>query len=146
VYVDLNISVADPHHFDADADPDPDPNFPFNADPDPDPANHLDSNYDPYPTLHFDEEPDSDKAQKSAQIGSYSIQFGLSSDADSDPDPAYHFYADPTFQFDEDPCGPDGSTALVNIILLAFLHPDLSKNTSRTLLLKPAKVCTHSRK
>jgi hypothetical protein len=46
------------------------------------------------------------KPWKSAQIGSYSIYFGLSSatviDADPDQDPAYHFDADPdpTFHFD----------------------------------------------
>jgi hypothetical protein len=54
--------VDDPHHFDADPDStdhpdaDPDSNFLFDADPD--------------PTFHPDQ---------SAQIGSYSIHFGLTS-------------------------------------------------------------------
>ncbi len=60
-------SVADPHHLDAD----------------PDAARHFDA--DPDPPFNFDGDPDSSsplKAQnleKTAQIGSYSIRFGLSS-------------------------------------------------------------------
>jgi hypothetical protein len=78
---------------------------------------HLDA--DPDSTYHHDADPDSDfylmririrlftlmrirsqiqilaskemlKPLKSAQKGSYSIHFGLSSQIDEDPDPAYH--------------------------------------------------------
>ncbi len=79
-------SVADPHHpFDADPDPDPICHFDADLDPYPDPAYHFDA--DPDHCFHFDVDPDPDpsfqiKAQnlgKSAQIGSYSIHFGLSS-------------------------------------------------------------------
>ncbi len=57
-------------------------------DPDPDPACHFlevsdpacHFNVYPDPSFHFDADPDPDPSfQKSAQIGSYSIHFGLSS-------------------------------------------------------------------
>jgi hypothetical protein len=69
--------VSDPHH--------------LHADPDPDPACHFDADPDLDPTFNFDvdqdQDPDSDpsfqiKAEnldQSAQIGSYSIHFGMSS-------------------------------------------------------------------
>jgi hypothetical protein len=66
---------------------------------------------------------------KSAQIGSYSINFGLSSAFDAYPDPAYHFDvdldpvytgtfdADPdpayTFDADPDPTFQSGFTTLL---------------------------------
>ncbi len=78
------MSDADPHHIDADLDP----------------------------TLHFDADPDP-SFQIKAQIGSYSIYFGLSSanlcrsgsgsSLSIDPDPAYHCDPDPDPIFDLDP-------------------------------------------
>jgi hypothetical protein len=96
-------SVAEPHQDDAD----PDPACHFDAYPDPNPACHFDA--DPDPACHFDEDPDpacdfhadvdlestfhfdavrdldpsfhrkAQNLRKSAQIGSFSIHFGLSS-------------------------------------------------------------------
>jgi hypothetical protein len=86
---------------------------------------------DPDSTYHHDADPDSDfyfmrilirlftlmrirsqiqilaskegsKPWKSAQKGSYSIHFGLSSQIYEDPDPAYHFDADPVGDTDPD--------------------------------------------
>jgi hypothetical protein len=69
-FLRLTSSVADPLHFDAD----PDPACHFDADPDPDPVFPFDGDLDSDPSLLI-------KAQnlESAQIGSYSIHFGLSS-------------------------------------------------------------------
>jgi hypothetical protein len=67
--------VLDPHHVDAD----PDPPRHFAADP----ACHFDADLDP--TFHFDADPNpsfqitAQNLKKSANIGSYSIHFGLSS-------------------------------------------------------------------
>ncbi len=90
----------DPHHFDAD------PDSPYHPDADPDSNFYLLR----FPIRIFIDS-DTDLRNKvsnlwkSAQIGSYSIHFGLSSaqiDADPAPDPAYHFDADPDADLDPD--------------------------------------------
>ncbi len=76
----LYNSVANPHHSD---DADPDPTFHFDVDPDT--ACHFEADPDPGPTFHFNADPDPSfkkrrkNLERSAQIGSYSIHFGLPS-------------------------------------------------------------------
>ncbi len=69
----LRDSFADPHDFDED----PDPACHFDAVPDPDPTFHFDSYANPDPDPGFQIK--AQKTLKNAQIGSYSIHFGLSS-------------------------------------------------------------------
>jgi hypothetical protein len=72
-------SVADPHHFDAchfDADPDADSDPVYHFDADPDFACHLHADAYPDPDPTFQEKW---KTLKIAQLGSYTLHFGLSS-------------------------------------------------------------------
>ncbi len=86
-------SVADPHH----------------SDTDPDPACHFDA--DSVPACLFDADPDPSfpiKLEKALKKAHFPYILACHLQIDADPDPACHFDAvpdaDPTFQFDADPC------------------------------------------
>ncbi len=63
--------------------------------------NKFDADSDP--NLIFQIKAQNLEIQKNAQIGSYSYILACHLQIDADPDPAYHFDADPSFQVKADP-------------------------------------------